>query len=141
MLNKEGQALLRAVIARQANLQQAVKEGNCKAIAAGLNSWFPPELRLSEVDVYNALKGSEGFGMPKHNAEVLRERIVRNPVLYSALVNGDAQTIANELNLSPYAAEQVTVADVKAALEVKPAPKPENVSAGAATMTGSARMG
>jgi hypothetical protein len=140
-MNKEGTALLATFIARTEALAKMVKSGDCKALAVAVNAWLPADMQLSPVDVYHAIKTHADFPVPKVNVELLHARIMKIPHLFSALVNSDAQTIANELNMSPEPSEQVSLADVKAALDFKPAPKPENVVAGSAAMVGVGTQG
>ena len=149
-MNKEGLQLLRVVIQRDASMTTAVKAGDCKAIAAGMNAWMPADMQLEAVDVYHAMKGAAGFAMPTHNSEVLRARIDAMPTLFAARINaglrdepgiGAMQTIANELNLSPSAEEQVTLADVEAAMDVAVVAQPEVVAAGSAALIGISKIG
>lgn len=149
-MNAEGLILLRAVIERTASLNGAVKKGDCKAIVAEVNGWLPADMKVGEADVYNAMKGRAEFPGPEHNAEVLRARIDKIPVLYSARINcalageagvGARQAIANELNRSPDPAEHVSLADVDAAMAIRVAPRPDNPAAGAADMVGASKLG
>jgi hypothetical protein len=61
--------------------------------------------------------------------------------LFSARLNSDYQTIVNELNLSPNPDEQVTVADVAAAMALRAVPLPERPVRAAAALQGVARIG
>lgn len=149
-MNAEGLILLRAVIERTASLNGAVKKGDCKAIVAEVNGWLPADMKVGEADVYNAMKGRAEFAGPKHNAEVLRARIDKIPVLYSARINcalageagvGARQAIMNECNLSSNAAEHVTLADVDAAMAIRVAPQPTKTAEGAADLVGKGAAG
>lgn len=149
-MNSEGRALLAAVIARDASLKDHVKKGDCKAIAAALNGYMPKDMQITPVDVYQSLQGVPGFAMPQHNAKVLRARIDKVAVLYSARINvalrgaggeGAIQAIVNELNLAADPTEHVTTADVVAAMELRAAPAPTDTAAGAAALEGAAGIG
>jgi hypothetical protein len=135
-MNQEGTTLLSTFIARTDSLAKMVKTGDCNALAVAVNAWLPADMQLTPIDVYHAVKGHPDFEAPKVNVELVRDRIMKIPQLFSALVNSDVQTIANELNMSPNPADQVTLADVKAALDLKAAPAPTNVAAGTAQMVG-----
>lgn len=147
-MNREGLNLLRMVIERHAGLEDAVKQGDCKSIAAAVNGSMPPDMQITAVDVYQSLRGAPNFGMPTHNSQVVRARIDSMPTLYSARLNaalkgkpgeGAIQTIVNELNLSPDPAEHVTHADVVAAMELAVEPAPEKVVSATAELVGTAR--
>lgn len=149
-MNAEGLTLLRAVVERTAGLNGAVKKGDCKAIAAEVNGWMPEGMKVSEADVYYAMKDRPEFKGPARNAEVLRARIDKMPTLFSARINcalaGDAgvgarQAIMNECNLSPDPAQHVTFEDVEAAMALRVAPSPEKPAAGAADLVGKGASG
>lgn len=139
MLNREGMALLGAVINMHAELGELVKRGECKLIAFRLNFFMPADMQLSAQDVYDAIKDRNDFGGPKMNLEILRTRIDAMPVLHSARISGDIQAIVNELNLLPDV--RVTVVDVDAAMKLRAVPKPTRVAAGSAALIGTSRIG
>lgn len=141
MLNGEGTELLRALIGRMSELTPDVERGDCKAIAAKLNGWLPQDLELSPADVFAAVRSRPDFGGPRMNVEILRARIDANPVLYSARINGDRQAIFNELNMDPELVGQITIADVDAAMNLRPVPRPVLVVSGAAALVGTSRIG
>lgn len=127
-MNREGLALLRCVIERIEGLREDVRRGDCRVIAAAVNGFMPADMQITPNDVYYALIDSPQFKRPAPlNSEVLRARIDRVPELFSARLNGDWQAIANELNRSPNPEEQVTLADVRAAMDVRVVPKPEGI--------------
>lgn len=141
MLNREGIALLHAVIGMQPSLRPLITKGDCKQIAIEMNLWMPSDMQLRPADVYEAIKDRSDFGGPKMNAEILRARIDKMPVLYSARLSGDYQAMVNELNAEPDAQVSVTAADVIAAMSIRPVQQPTNVVAGSAKMVGVARVG
>lgn len=127
-MNREGLALLRCVIERIEGLQEDVKRGDCRVIAIAVNSFMPPDMQITPNDVYYALLDSPHFRRPGlRNAEVLRARIDCVPELFSARLHGNHQAIVNELNKSPNPEEQVTLADVRAAMDIRAVPKPEHI--------------
>lgn len=140
-LNSEGIALLAALIDRMDELAPDVQRGDCVAIAIRLNAWMPPELRLSAADVYAAIAGRPDFGGPRMNVEILRARIDANAVLYSARLCGDHQAIFNELNMDPDLMGKITLADVDAAMKLRPVPRPSRTVSGAAALLGTSRIG
>lgn len=149
-MNKEGLALLRAVIERDAAIAADVETGNCDVIAVHINGFMPADMQITPVDVHQALAEHPKYRQPEHNAEVLRARIDKIPFLHSARLQasmrGDygvfaMQTIVNELNLSSDPKEHVTLADVEAAMNVRVEKQPAEVAAGAATMIGTSGLG
>lgn len=140
MLNRDGVALLGALIDRMDALAPDVERGDCATIAAKLNGFMPPELQLSPADVYAAVADRPDFGGPRMNVEILRARIDANPVLYSARLNGDHQAIFNELNMDAELAGKITMADVDAAMRLRVVPRPERTVAGSAALVGIARI-
>lgn len=146
-MNAEGYKLLGAVIARDAALKGAVAKGDCKVIAAAL-SWIPYE--ITPVDVHNAIKDLPDYPKAEKNAGELRKRIDSDPVLFSARISsamrgeagvGGLQAIVNELNKSPDPAQQVSLADVEAAMGFAPVAQPTNVAAGEANLVGKSGLG
>lgn len=142
MLNREGTALLGAVIGMTADMNRFVEVGDCESLAVMVNAWMPVGLKVSSADVYHAVKDRSDFGGPKVNSDILRARIDAMPVLYSARISGDIQAIVNELNRLPdFAARPVSPEDVKAAMAVRAVQKPIKVAQGAAAMVGTSRVG
>ena len=134
-MNSEACTLLRCIIERTASLDEAVRAGDCNAIALMLNGWMPPGMQLTPADIAQALPGGQ---RPTRNAQVLRARIDAIPVLYSARINGDAQCILNELHII---GDGVSLADVQAALAVQALPRPSFVVQGSASLFGASRIG
>lgn len=137
-MNREGVVLLRALIDKSDGLGVLIREGNCKAIAIALNAFLPGDLEIFPADVFAAIKDRPDFGGVKMNVEILRARIDAMPVLFSARLSGDHQAILNEIvRESP----EVTIAEVKAAMELRAVPQPSLTSSGAAALVGRARVG
>ena len=140
MIDREGVALLRHLIKVTAGMDVLVRDGDCKSIAIAVNGWLLG-CSVSEADVYAAIKDREDFGGPTMNVEILRARIDAMPVLTSARLSGDLQAILNELNFDPQIVGKITVADVKAAMDLRRVPRPTLIASGAAGLKGVARIG
>lgn len=138
-MDGEGAALLGLVISRIDGIEELVRKGDCASIAAVVNQVMPPGAQLRPSDVYLAIKDRADFGVVTMNVEILRARIDANPLLYSARIHADeggCQAILNELLLDPNLIPPPTLADVKAAMALRVAPKPTLVVRGAATLVG-----
>jgi hypothetical protein len=143
-VNREGAVLLGLVIGRIAGIEEEVRRGDCKVIAAVVNQIMPPEMQLTPADVYQAIRNRPDFPEITMNAHILRARIDAIPVLYSARLNADAggmQTILNELIKDTDLVPVPSLDDVKAAMALRREPKPELVVCGAASLVGAARVG
>lgn len=130
-MNAEGIALLRLVIFKMWALREARENGDCAAIAREINTWMPPEMQITGTDVDLALRGQ--VNGVRVNTEVLRDKIDRIPVLFSARLNGDYQAILNEVIRDPEL-RHATLADVVEAMAVRPVPQPEILVVGTVGM-------
>lgn len=138
MLNREGVALLRALIFKMWSLREARENGDCAAIASEINLWLPDAMQVSAADVYAALDGITD--RVKLNSAVLRDTIDRMPHLFSARLSGDYQAILNEVQHAPQCAH-VTFADVVEAMASKPVPRPAHATIGVAALVGASGLG
>lgn len=137
-MNAEGLALLRALIFKMWSLNEARECGDCQAVADEINSWMPPGCKVTGAHVDLALRGAQA--LVRVNVSLLRDKIDRLPVLYSARLNCDYQAILNEVIKDPDLAH-ATLADVVEAMALCSVPRPSIVVAGAATLTGFAHIG
>lgn len=144
-MNREGLGLLGVLIDRMESLTPLVMVGDCKSITITLNTFLPIDLQITPSDVYLAMNTRSSLGgFVKMNSQVLRARIDAIPSLYSARISGGSggwQTIANELNMDPNVAEQVSIKDVQEAMDLNAVPAPERVMQGAVAMVGIASLG
>lgn len=138
-MNREGVALLRALIFKMWSLNQARENGDCGTIAGEVNLWMPPDMQITAADVHAAL-GRVDPTTATLNSAVLREKIDRMPVLYSARISGDYQAILNEIIADPECAG-ATLADVVEAMAMRRVPQPTNIVSGAATLVGTSNLG
>lgn len=138
-MNAEGIALLRALIMKMWSCNELRENQNCAAIADELNTWMPPGMKLTAEHVALALRGGVAPGVTV-NLAMLRAKIDSAPVLHSARISGDYQAILNEVATDPDL-RAATLADVVEAMALRRVPQPRLVIAGAAAMTGVARLG
>lgn len=134
MLNKEGVALLRALIFKAWSLNQAREAGDCSAIAEELSTWLPPDMTIEAADVYAAL-GRDRESKATLNSAILRDKIDALPVLYSARLNGDYQAILNEVRKDTVCSD-ATLADVVDAMAFRAVMQPANIARGRASLVG-----
>jgi hypothetical protein len=136
-MNADGIALLRALIFKLWAANEAREHGDCQSIADVVNSWMPPEFKITAWHVDLALRGQEAT--VRINVDLLRDKIDKSAVLYSARLNSDYQAILNEV-LKDRDCAAATLADVVEAMALRPVSKPTLVVVGAATMVGTAQM-
>ena len=125
MLDGEGTALLRLVIFKMWSLMEARQNGDCQKMADEINSWMPPEFKITAYDVKRALSNGSDDTVTV-NIELLRDKIDKLPALYSARLNGDYQAIYNEVRKDPEL-KNISLADVVEAMASRPVPQPTNV--------------
>ena len=137
-MNAEGIALLRALIFKMWSLNEARDGGDCEAIAELVNSWMPPGCKVTAAHVDLALRGEAA--KVTVNVAILRDKIDRSPVLYSARLNGDYQAILNEC-MKDSALSHATLADVVQAMAMRRVSMPSLVVVGKAALVGASRIG
>jgi hypothetical protein len=137
-MNAEGIALLRALIFKLWAANEARENGDCQSIADVVNTWMPPEFKISAWHVDLALRGQEA--KVRVNVDLLRDKIDKSNVLYSARLNSDYQAILNEV-LKDANCSSATLADVVEAMALRHVPTPELIVTGQAAMLGTARIG
>jgi hypothetical protein len=139
MLNAEGSALLRVLIFKMWSLNEARENGDCAAMAATINTWMPPGLKVSAADVQAALGRSPSAAITV-NLVLLRTKIDKTPSLFSARLSGDYQAILNEVIADPEL-RHATLADVVEAMALRPVSRPTLTVAGSAKLIGKAALG
>lgn len=137
-MNAEGLALLRALIFKMWSLNEARENGDCNAVAEEINTWLPPGCKVTAAHVDLALRGAEA--KVRVNVSLLRDKIDKSPVLYSARLNGDYQAILNEV-LKDHDCQAATLADVVEAMAMRKVSKPSVIAAGSASMVGVSGLG
>lgn len=136
-LNREGRLLLRVLIDKFVPTDCIRDAG---MIAQTVNAFMPRDMQVTSADVQSALN-LRMPGEPMVNLEMLREKIDKCAVLYSARVNGECQAIFNEMDRLPEFAGSITLEDVRRAMALRPVPQPTNVVQGAARLVGTSRIG
>lgn len=139
-MNKEGLALLSALIDRLDSAADKLATGNCRGIAIIINTWLPADMKVTPNDVFEAVKDKPAFRRQLINLELLRDVIDKNPHLHSARISGSHQAILNELLIGTDLTG-ITMADVELAMALKPVPQPDKVSRGFVTLRGRAALG
>lgn len=137
-MNADGIALLRLLIFKMWSLNEARENGDCAAMAATINTWMPPGMKISAADVQAALGRSPSAAVAV-NLVLLRTKIDKTPALYSARLSSDYQAILNEVIADPEL-KQATLADVVEAMAMRPVARPTLTVAGSAKMVGTAAM-
>jgi hypothetical protein len=138
-MNAEGIALLRQLIFKMWSLNEAREYQNCEAIAVEINTWMPPELKITAAHVDLALRGSPRSDVSV-NTMLLRTKIDKTPHLHSARINCDYQAILNEV-VTDTNLRDATLADVVEAMALARVPPPKLVVAGSAALVGKSRIG
>lgn len=98
---------------------------------------MPPGMKVSGFDVDRALRGAQAEVTV--NVSLLRTKIDKLPVLYSARLSGDYQAILNEV-LKDRELSHATLADVVEAMALRIVSTPEIIVVGKAALVGTARM-
>jgi hypothetical protein len=137
-VNAEGIALLRMLIFKMWSLNEAREHQNCEAMAVEINTWMPPGLKITSAHVDLALRGGARSDISV-NTMLLRTKIDKLPVLYSARINCDYQAILNEV-IKDHDLTAATLADVVEAMALARVPPPKLVVAGAAALVGKASL-